>query len=121
MKFEKVSPLKFLFLIVMDNWKDYILPLFMAFYIPALAYLFGELNFYIIILSVILLISCVMGMADKDIQNSLHKIVKVQNDLFTATLAKTIVERAEQKHSFDKELEVSVDINLNDTKDVKIQ
>ena len=81
---------KVIFLLIIDNWKAYSFPLFMAFYIPILAWTFGELTFHVIFGSVFILLSCVMGMADRDFGKSLYCIVKAQEMAFSDKLAEEL-------------------------------
>lgn len=81
---------KVIFLLIIDNWKAYSFPLFMAFYIPFLAWTFNELTFHVIFGSVFILLSCIMGMADRDFGKSLYCIVKAQEAVFSDKLAEQI-------------------------------
>lgn len=93
----------FVFIIIKENWKSYFLPICMSFYLPFLAYLFDDLNFYIVLSSFFTLATCFMGMVDKDIAKNFYDIIQSQQKVFTLELIEKIAQRKEQKENFTEE------------------
>jgi hypothetical protein len=106
----------FVFIIIKENWKSYFLPICMSFYLPFLAYLFDDLNFYIVLSCFFTLASCFMGMVDRDIAKNYYEIIDSQQKVFTSELIDRIAQRKEQKENFTEDPTVVIEIEDGNAK-----
>lgn len=93
--------LLFFFSILKENWKSYSFPLFMSIYIPTLAFFFGQLTFFVAFGSIFIILSCIMGMVDRDVGQSFSVVIRAQQTAITSIYKE--IQKAKKKVKEEEE------------------
>jgi hypothetical protein len=105
--------LKFFFMIFKDNYRDYLFPLFMAAYLSALSLWFGDFRLYDALYPLIIIITSVMGMADRDTAKSLSRILRLQAEIQVLQVLKDSIKSEEVQQKIEAEKPASEDFKAH--------
>lgn len=73
-----MTALEYAKVIIKNNWQEFQVPIFLAFFIPFMAYLFGQLNIFVGFSSLWLLFTAWQGMVNQDVAVISQEYIRCQ-------------------------------------------